>query len=101
MSMDVPSALILVSRRDLSLLDHFVSSWAMDAVEVEVYGSYGFGFFDQNEANRVIEFLREGPVEFKMFEEGEPQPPNPPPPPPSPERQTEQREPPEGEAASV
>lgn len=72
----------------------------MDVVKMEIYGLIGFGFFEKIEANRVVEFLLNGLVDFKLFEEMYIADPAPTDPPASPESESKQRQQPEGEASS-
>ena len=98
--MDVPSSLIVVHTRDFNLLEAYVDSWHMDVVQMEIYGLVGFGFFKKIEANRVVEFLHNGLVDFKLFDQVHIAHPAPTDPPPSPEFEPEERQEPEGKASS-
>ena len=66
-----PSSVILVRRRDFPFLDQLAGSLDMDVVEVEIYGWLGYGFFIEDEAERVLEVIINIGFDFKFLKETE------------------------------
>ena len=48
-------------------MDQLAGSLDMDVAEVEIYGWVGYGFFNEDEAERVLEVIINNSVDFKYF----------------------------------
>ncbi|KAH3697540.1 hypothetical protein DPMN_085042 [Dreissena polymorpha] len=73
--MDAPTTIVLVAAADFAQLDALVSGWlpdGMDAVSLEVYGLPGFGFWDDNEVNVVIQHMLDHYIDFRILKDDTP-----------------------------
>ncbi|KAH3697520.1 hypothetical protein DPMN_085022 [Dreissena polymorpha] len=73
--MDAPTTIVLVAPADFAQLDALVSGWlpdGMDAVSLEVYDLRGFGFWNDNEVNVVIQHMLDHYIDFRILKDDTP-----------------------------
>jgi hypothetical protein len=70
--MDAPKSIVLVASADFERVDALVSSRGMDVVTLQVSGLPGFGFWESNEVNEVVQFLTDNFIDFRLLTDSTP-----------------------------
>lgn len=66
--MELPSSVVYVRSSDFPSVALYVQEMEFDVVDTELCGYRGFGFWQQAELSRLLSFLNERGIEFRLMD---------------------------------